>query len=70
VTSILHSPTLGRAIGLALVEPAVAQQSEFRIRIDRGEEVTATVASLPFYDASGERQLVEEAMASAAERIA
>jgi sarcosine oxidase subunit alpha len=70
VTSVLHSPTLGRAIGLALVEPAIARQSEFRIRIERGEEITATVASLPFYDAAGERQALSDLDSPAVEKIA
>jgi sarcosine oxidase subunit alpha len=60
VTSIVWSPTLGAPIGLALVDPAVAKRAELRIRIERGEELAATVASLPFYDAAGERQRLEE----------
>jgi sarcosine oxidase subunit alpha len=70
VTSIQHSPTLGHAIGLAFVEPAIAQRGSFRIRIERGEEVSATVASLPFYDARGERQLLDDDLPERAEKIA
>ena len=70
VTSIQHSPTLGRAIGLAFVEPAIAQRGTFRIRIERGEQVSATVATLPFYDARGERQTLDEDFTTATEMIA
>jgi sarcosine oxidase subunit alpha len=70
VTSIQHSPTLGHAIGLAFVEPSIAQRGSFRIRVERGEEVTATVASLPFYDARGERQTLDEDLPERAEKIA
>jgi sarcosine oxidase subunit alpha len=70
VTSIQHSPTLGRAIGLALVEPAIAQRASFRIRIDGGKELEATVASLPFYDASGDRQALDEIASERAEMTA
>jgi len=70
VTSIQHSPTLGHAIGLAFVEPAIAQRGTFRIRVERGEEISATVASLPFYDARGERQTLDEGFAERAEKIA
>ena len=70
VTSIQHSPTLGRAIGLAFVEPAIAQRGSFNIRIERGEQVSATVASLPFYDARGARQALDEDFTDVAEMIA
>jgi sarcosine oxidase subunit alpha len=70
VTSIQHSPTLARAIGLALVEPAIAQRGAFRIRIDGGTELRATVVSLPFYDASGERQSLDDVATERAELTA
>jgi sarcosine oxidase, subunit alpha len=70
VTSIQHSPTLGRAIGLALVEPSIAQRGEFRIRIERGVDLTAVVTPLPFYDAHGERQVLEESGPPVAARSA
>jgi sarcosine oxidase subunit alpha len=56
VTSVGWSPTLSRWIGLALVTPAQAAAEQLRIRIDRGEEITAEIVSLPFYDPKGERQ--------------
>jgi sarcosine oxidase subunit alpha len=70
VTSIQHSATLGRAIGLALVEPSVVERGEFRIRIEQGEELTAVVTTLPFYDAQGERQVLEEHDEAVSVRIA
>ena len=60
VTSVQHSPTLGRTIGLAFVEPAIAERGSFRIRIERGQLLEAKVAALPFYDARGERQTLHE----------
>ena len=60
VTSIVHSPTLGVPIGLALVDPEVAKQGELRIRIEQGEELSAKVTPVPFYDPEGERQRLEE----------
>jgi len=56
VTSVSRSATLERLIGLALVQPAVARRKQFTIRADRGVPVTVDIASLPFYDAAGERQ--------------
>jgi hypothetical protein len=48
----------------------VAARSEFRIRIEQGAELTAVVTPLPFYDAQGERQLLEEGDVTASVRIA
>jgi sarcosine oxidase subunit alpha len=56
VTSVSWSATLDQLIGLALVRPDVARQRRFTVRADRGTLVTVDVASLPFYDAAGERQ--------------
>jgi sarcosine oxidase subunit alpha len=58
VTSVGWSPTLERCIGLSLVAPEAAARKHLRIRIDRGEEIDAEVAHLPFYDPNGERQRV------------
>ena len=60
VTSVGLSPTLGHTIGLALIDPAVEQRGSFRVRIEAGEELEATVVKLPFYDAAGDRQKVED----------
>jgi sarcosine oxidase subunit alpha len=70
VTSILNSPTLGCAIGLALVDPSVAQHKELRVRVGRDEEVTVAVSQLPFYDAKGERQQLNDGRDRRAEKIA
>ena len=57
VTSIAHSPTLGKVIGLAYVAPDQAEPgTEFEIKIENGEIVRAKTVKLPFYDADGERQ--------------
>ena len=57
VTSIVLSPTLKRAIGLAMVDPALSEPGHgLRIRIEGGREVDAVVTVLPFYDAAGARQ--------------
>jgi sarcosine oxidase, subunit alpha len=60
VTSVNRSATLDRLIGLALVQPDVAQQGRFTIRADRGTPLQVEVAPLPFYDAAGERQKLAE----------
>ncbi|HEV3345013.1 MAG TPA: glycine cleavage T C-terminal barrel domain-containing protein, partial [Pirellulales bacterium] len=57
VTSIVRSPTLGQAIGLAYVRPSQAQPgAKFTIRGDGGKLVEATVVELPFYDRANARQ--------------
>ena len=57
ITSIAHSPTLEKVIGLALIAPALAQTGrEFFIRIDGGRMVGATVVEPPFYDPKNARQ--------------
>ena len=59
VTSIVRSATLGKAIGLAMVNPALAAVgTALSIRGDGGEMIAASVVPTPFYDASGERQKV------------
>ena len=61
VTSVGFSPTLGRVIGLALVDPVVAAHPTLRVRMDAGVEVLLEVTSHPFYDAAGARQKMEVA---------
>ncbi|HWB12110.1 MAG TPA: 2Fe-2S iron-sulfur cluster-binding protein [Pirellulales bacterium] len=57
VTSIVRSPTIGQAIGLAYVRPSQAQPgTKFTIRSDGGRLVEATVVELPFYDRANARQ--------------
>jgi sarcosine oxidase, subunit alpha len=60
VTSIVHSPTLGQAIGLAYVRPSQAEPGmRFNIRGEGGRMVEATVVELPFYDKANVRQRVQ-----------
>jgi len=57
VTSIARSPTLDRAIGLALLAPELAQSgSEISIRGDDGQMIPAKIVKTPFYDARNLRQ--------------
>jgi aminomethyltransferase len=46
VTSGTRSPTLGKAIGLALVSPGVEDRFEVEVR---GKAVAARAVPLPFY---------------------
>ena len=64
ITSIAHSPTLGRVIGLALVAPALVSTGRFRIRIDGGKAVEAIVTPAPFYDQQGARQKIVDDVVS------
>jgi sarcosine oxidase subunit alpha len=57
VTSIGHSPTLGKTIGLAYVAPDQAEPGQlFDIKIEKGRIVKGRVVKLPFYDPDGARQ--------------
>jgi sarcosine oxidase subunit alpha len=54
VTSSRRAPKLGRSIGLALVEPRLAEDGT-RISIsDDGQRIAAAVQTRPFYDPDGE----------------
>ena len=51
VTSIARSPSLGYALGLALVRPELASPGvRLSIRLSDGQMVHAEVAPTPFYD--------------------
>ena len=55
VTSIAFSPTVGRFIGFAYVDPAnVAEGAAFNIRTDSGSLVMARVAATPFVQLQSE----------------
>jgi sarcosine oxidase subunit alpha len=57
ITSIARRSTLGRAIGLALVRPDLAEPGTHgSIRGDGGTLIRAEVVSLPFYDPENKRQ--------------
>ncbi len=57
VTSVAHSPTLGKVIGLAYVAPDQAEAGTvFAIRAGGGRMVNARVVPTPFYDPENARQ--------------
>jgi sarcosine oxidase subunit alpha len=57
VTSVAFSPTLGRVIGLAMIDSTLAGVGNLlSIRTSGGELVEARQVSLPFYDPEGLRQ--------------
>lgn len=57
ITSVAQSPTLGKAIGLAFVPPAMsAVGTTFQIRVDGGLMADAQVVATPFYDPENKRQ--------------
>jgi sarcosine oxidase subunit alpha len=59
ITSIAFSPTLKRYIGLAYIQPHLAEiGTRFAIRVD-GLLSAATVTPTPFYDPSNDRQKTE-----------
>jgi sarcosine oxidase subunit alpha len=57
ITSVAHSNTLNKAIGLAMLSPALARPGrEIDIRGERGEIIKARIAPTPFYDPKNARQ--------------
>ena len=57
VTSIVHSPTLNKPIGLAFVAPDQAEPDHiFSIKDHDGRMIEARVVSTPFYDPENKRQ--------------
>ncbi|MGV0026968.1 glycine cleavage T C-terminal barrel domain-containing protein [Phormidesmis priestleyi] len=59
ITSIAFSPTLKRYIGLAYIQPQLAEiGTRFSIRLD-GSSIAATVTPTPFYDPENDRQKTE-----------
>ncbi|HLZ97309.1 MAG TPA: FAD-dependent oxidoreductase [Steroidobacteraceae bacterium] len=57
ITSVAYSRTLNKAIGLAMLSPALAQAGgEIEIRVERGELLKARIAATPFYDPKNMRQ--------------
>jgi sarcosine oxidase subunit alpha len=55
VTSACASPTLGRSIGLALLERGFKRKGESVTVFDAGKEFAARVVAPAFYDPTGER---------------
>jgi sarcosine oxidase subunit alpha len=57
ITSVAHSRTLNKAIGLAMLSPALARLGgEIDIRGEQGEILRARIAPTPFYDPKNTRQ--------------
>ncbi|MDE0964661.1 MAG: 2Fe-2S iron-sulfur cluster-binding protein [Candidatus Latescibacteria bacterium] len=57
ITSIAPVSTLGYALGMAFVEPDMAEPgTRIEVRLDDGAMSVAEVAALPFYDRDDERQ--------------
>ena len=57
ITSIAPVSTLGYALGMAFVEPDMAEPgTRVEVRLDDGSMSAAEVAALPFYDPDDERQ--------------
>ena len=57
VTSVAISPTLGKAVGLVFLPPAMSDiGSRFQIRVDGGLMADAEVVATPFYDPENKRQ--------------
>ena len=57
ITSVVQSPTLGKAIGLAFVPPNMSDVgTRFQIRVDGGIMADAEVVATPFYDPDNKRQ--------------
>jgi sarcosine oxidase subunit alpha len=57
ITSIVHSRTLDKAVGLAMLAPALAAAAgDITIRGDGGELIAARIARTPFYDPKNLRQ--------------
>ena len=52
VTSIAHSPTLGRTIGLAMASPSLSVGKELIIRASDGRQVSARVVRTPFVEST------------------
>jgi sarcosine oxidase subunit alpha len=57
ITSIAPRSTLGYPLGMAFVEPAMADPgTQVDIRLDDGSMCTAEVTTMPFYDPDDQRQ--------------
>lgn len=57
VTSVAHSPTLNKIIGLAFVSPVKSEIGQsIQIKLSNSNIIEAQVCNTPFYDAANERQ--------------
>ncbi len=55
VTSACRSPTLGKTVGLALLERGFERNGEDVVLFDQGKTLTARIVDACFYDPEGER---------------
>jgi sarcosine oxidase subunit alpha len=57
ITSVVHSRTLNKAIGLAMLAPELARaRGDIEVRGDQGTMLKARVVPTPFYDPKNARQ--------------
>ncbi len=57
VTSVAHSPSLGKTVGMAYIPPEDAEPGRsFQVKLDNGAMIDAQVVPLPFYDPDNARQ--------------
>ncbi|MEJ2059845.1 MAG: 2Fe-2S iron-sulfur cluster-binding protein [Gammaproteobacteria bacterium] len=56
VTSIGASPSLGKVVGLAMIERSLGEVDTLNIRVDGGVMIQAPVVPTPFYDPDNLRQ--------------
>jgi sarcosine oxidase subunit alpha len=67
VTSMAHSRTLNKSIGLAMLSPDLARAcGDIEIRGERGDLMKARIVPTPFYDPKNTRQRVAAAVRAAA----
>jgi len=67
VTSMAHSRTLNKSIGLAMLSPDLARaRGDIEIRGERGDLMKARIVPTPFYDPKNTRQRVAAAVRAAA----
>ncbi|MBS99874.1 MAG: aminomethyltransferase [Oceanospirillaceae bacterium] len=60
ITSIAYSPSLGRIIGLAMVDLPLADANVMmQVKVDSGAFVAIEPCATPFYDADGARQTAD-----------
>ena len=56
ITSVRYSPSLGKTVGLALVEPHEEMKENGELTLaGGGREFKAKIVKTPFYDPKGER---------------
>jgi sarcosine oxidase subunit alpha len=65
ITSVAHSRTLDKVIGLAMLSPELARAGgAIEIRGDHGDMIAARIVPTPFYDPSNARQRIPARVAA------